>query len=167
MIYIITGPIGSGKSSRLVEIYNNIGGGDGFYNQRMFENGACIGQNLTELKSGDSAPLTRIIGHVPLNWNEAYRYKNYSFSFDGFKFAEKIIEKALKTSLPVFIDEIGPLELRKKGLYNSFAKLLRSDKNIYAVIRDACLEKALAKFHISNYSLENTSFQGKILIRKS
>ncbi len=90
MIYIITGPVNSGKSTRLLSIYNNIKKGDGFYLKKIFEDSVFKGQEIIRLSTKEKLAFSFISKYIPQNWDEAYKYKNYSFSIPALKFAENI-----------------------------------------------------------------------------
>lgn len=152
MVYFVTGSIGSGKSTRLLELYKSINSGDGFYNIRRYSNGKTIGQDIVRLSTGESIFFSRIDGVIPSNWDEEARFMNYSFSKEGLKFACNIIDEIIRNNLQAaFIDELGPLEINKEGLYNHFSKLLRKDTDIYVVCRDTCINGISDTFSITNH----------------
>ena len=150
MVYFITGPICSGKSAKLMSLYESTRSGDGFRNIRRFAEGEMIGQDIIQLSTGKAVPFSRITGAIPEGWDEAAFYVKYSFSQSGLSFAGEIIETVIRDHAPrAFIDELGPLELRKKGLYQPFTKLMQTDIELYAVCRDDCVKDVIALFSIS------------------
>jgi len=154
MVYFITGPIGSGKSAKLVSLYESTRSGDGFYNVKRFAGDEAIGQDIVQLSTGKAVPFSRIHGAIPEGWDEESRYVKYSFSREGLLFARGIIDAAIqKHASKVYVDELGPLEMQKKGLYHSFARLLQTDIDIVSVCRDACVKDVIALFSISEYKL--------------
>jgi len=154
MVYFITGPIGSGKSAKLVSLYESTRSGDGFYNIKRFTEGEMIGQDIVQLSTGKAVSFSRIDGAIPEGWDEESRYGKYSFSQEGLSFTRGILEEAIqKHALRVFVDELGPLEMQKKGLYHSFARLLQADIDIVSVCRDACVKDIIALFSIPEYKL--------------
>lgn len=80
----------------------------------------------------------------------------YSFFREGFSFADDIIDEIIiKGISPVFIDEIGPIELQGGGHHDRFKKLIGTDRTIYFTVRDWCLEKVISFYSIKNYSMIN------------
>lgn len=150
MIYIVTGPVNSGKSTRLLSIYNNTKNGDGFYLKKTFKGSVYTGQEIIRLSSGIKMPFSYLADFMPEVWDEAYRYKHYSFSRAALKFAEDIIAENFN---PSYLDEIGPIELAGEGFYNIFIKLLKTNKDIYTVVRYECLSDIIKKFNIKNYCI--------------
>lgn len=151
MVYFITGPVNSGKSNLLLSLYNKQKSGDGFYNRKVISKTGYTGQDIVWLSTGVSMPFSVLQEHIPKDWDETYSYKDYSFSRSGLCFTEIIIDKILNNREKAFIDEIGPLELNGKGIYKGFCRLLQSEKDIYAVVRDKCLPDIINKFNIEKY----------------
>ena len=153
MIYIISGVINSGKSTCLVSLYNSLNIGDGFYNSKIYKESEYIGQEIVCLSNELHRPFSFLLGYIPPKWDEIYRFKDYSFSASGVHFAESIINREIKNAHPFFIDELGPLELQGKGLYNGFYELLKTDKDIYAVIRKQCINDIIEEFNVKEYKI--------------
>lgn len=150
MINIITGRVNSGKTTRLIEVYNSTGNGDGFFNRKLYEDGKYIGQEIVRLSDGESR-VWSLKGRTPDDWLPEFTYGDYSFSGEGLQFAHMIIDSINKFSLePVFIDEIGPLELQNKGFHDLFNLCLQSGREVYAVVRESCLKAVLEKYEIQD-----------------
>lgn len=153
MVFIITGAVNSGKSTYLLSLYQKQKTGDGFYNRKLFNGIAFIGQELVWLSTEISCPFSFRINSIPEEWDELYTYKEYSFSKKGLLFAKSIISDILQNSEPAYIDELGPLELMEKGFYHEFQSLLKLRKDIYTVIRYECLSDIIKKFDINEYRI--------------
>ena len=151
MVYFITGGVRSGKSRRLLALYEKNGAGDGFRNLKVYKDNEYIGQDIVRLSTGESAPFSRRKGHFPEGWDGIYGFGEYSFSRSGLIFAEGIIDSILNDPAPAYIDELGPLELSGRGLCDGFTRLLGTGKDIYAVVRSRCLEDVISKFCITGY----------------
>lgn len=137
MINIITGGVNTGKSTRLVESYKKLGHGDGFFNRKIYNKNLYIGQEIVRLSTFQT-----------MIWSIKIEGK-YSFSSTALKFAEEIVNSVLVSKEPIFIDEIGPLELNENGLDNLFKRCLLSKNEIYVVIRQECVEAVLDKYRIN------------------
>lgn len=161
VVYIITGKVNQGKTTKLLSIYNDIKKGDGFYNRKVCLNNSYVGQEVVRLSTGESRLLTLKRGFIPKVWDEEYSYNVFSFSKSGINFAERIINDIIEKDIsPIFIDEIGPLELQGKGFYNTFKSCLKISVDIYVVIRESCVDEVIEKFGIRNFKIikSNTLF---------
>lgn len=151
MVYFITGPICSGKPTCLLRIYNSLNCGDGFYNTRRYINNQYIGQDLIHLATGKSIPFSRIRGYTPVDWDETESFYEHSFSKRGLTFAKDIANGILKRHRVAFIDELGPLELKGRGLFICFKKLCKANLDIYTVCRSSCVKPVTVLFKIKEY----------------
>lgn len=155
MINIITGRVNSGKTTELIKIFNRLGRGDGFYNRKLYSYGHYVGQEIVILSSRKSK-LWACRGPEPENFQQAFCYETYSFSKEGAEYAENTINSILKSGIePVYIDEIGPLELQEKGFHKLFKCCLEANKEVYVVIRESCVEAVIKKYNIINYRIIN------------
>lgn len=154
MVHIVTGSVNSGKTTKLLSIYQELKVGDGFILPKIFIQGNYAGQQITRLSTGISRPFSFKKGYVPSNWVEKYCLDAYSFSKEGFDFAFKTIQDIIIKDLsPIFIDEIGPLELQEKGFYQLLSQLSTKDYSIYISVREALLYAAIKKFRIKEYEI--------------
>lgn len=152
MIYVITGAVNQGKTTRLLGIYQNLKIGDGFYNRKIYRGDMIAGQEIIHLATGASSLFSYREEFIPGNWDEECRYRSFSFSRAGLDFGRRIIQKALDSAMePIFLDEIGPLELAGKGFGEIFMRLLAARMEMYVVVRMDCLKDVVKKFLIKNY----------------
>ncbi|WP_315117402.1 nucleoside-triphosphatase [uncultured Clostridium sp.] len=153
MINIVTGKVNSGKTSKLIDIFNTLGKGDGFFNRKIYIDGCYIGQEIVVMSTGESRAWShRVI--PPGKWQQDFCYETYSFSKDGLEFAENIITPLLSSAIePIYIDEIGPLELQEKGFHKLFMSSVVSKKELYVVIRESCIKDVIEKYNIENYKM--------------
>jgi len=150
VIYFITGPVNSGKTTRMLNIYASQNKGDGFYLKKVYKGPYYAGQRIVRLSTNFSLPFSYIDHYEPANWDQACRYKNYSFSLSAIAFARSV---AASRANPFFIDELGPLELCGEGFYDITLELIKSTTDLYAVVRAECLFAIIKKFDIKNYSI--------------
>lgn len=154
MIYIVTGSINSGKTTKLLSIYKELKTGDGFILPKVYIQGNYAGQQIIRLSTGVNKPFSFKKEYVPVCWNEKHCYDVYSFSQEGFDFAYSIAQDIIHSYIsPVFIDEIGPLELQEKGFFQLLSQLLIGNDTIYISVRETHLERIVEKFHIKDYRI--------------
>lgn len=153
-VHIITGGINAGKTRKLLSIYHEIGRGDGFINTKVFHNDLYIGQRIVRLSTGESEHFSFKEGFAPSNWDEEYRYDVYCFSKKGMMFAYRTVSDIIAKGIePVFIDEIGPLELMKKGFFHILILLLKMKNDVYITVRNSCVESVIKEFGIGKYQI--------------
>jgi nucleoside-triphosphatase THEP1 len=120
----------------------------------VFDNGLFIGQKIVRLSTGEGKIFSLKTGFIPSDWDEQYRYDVFSFSQKGLAFACETVSGIIERGMePVFIDEIGPLELQKKGLYAIFHSLIKLKKEVYISARDSCIENILQEFNVEKYEI--------------
>jgi len=156
MVHLITGPIDSGKTTRMRQLYEALGKGDGFLLNKRMANGIHIGQTIERLSSGKVLNFSSKAGYIPVGWDECVRYCDYSFSKKGFAFAYSIISDILNNGIgPVFIDEIGPLELSRGGFYDLLRRCLDRETDLYLCVRDTCVDAVREAFEMKETEILN------------
>ncbi len=156
MITIITGSINSGKTTKLLELYERTHEGDGLILPKVFQNGQNIGQMIRKLSTGDQIPFSIRKQYLSDDWDEIYNYKDYSFSKRGLEYASLIINEISEKHIsPVFLDEIGPLELEEKGFSTLLTGLLGRELTLYLTVRESYLSQVINHFHIEANEILN------------
>lgn len=145
-IFILTGPIQTGKTSRLLKW--------------------CEGRNdvagiLTPDKDGrryfmDVATKELFLMEAGENERNILEIGKYKFRKAAFERASQILSNAInKNSGWIIIDEVGPLELKGEGFSEVIKKLflIPSDLNIILVVRNNLFDTVLQYFNIKEFSL--------------
>ena len=155
MVYIIKGEINQGKTKEILSIYNRDKQGDGFVSKKIFINPTeFTGYEIVRLSTEEKMPLAYKSQYVPSHWDEIYRRGPFSFSKAAFVFAEHIIDDIIDRHInPVYIDEIGPLELDGKGFSTILEKILRIQKDVYITVRSHCVNEVINKFNTRDHKI--------------
>jgi nucleoside-triphosphatase THEP1 len=154
MINIITGEIDSGKTTALLSIYRRLGRGDGVVLPKFYLGGRCLGQRIMRLSTKETTLFSIKFPYAPDLFDERLRLGEFAFSDKGLKFAEMVLEEIIRKRInPVFIDEIGPLELMGDGFYNQLKKAVSLEGDLYISVRSRCLRDVLKLFDISSFCL--------------
>jgi nucleoside-triphosphatase THEP1 len=149
MITIITGAVNSGKTTQLLKFYSENRQGEGFALPKYYVNGNYAGQKIVRLSSGESTIFSLTKSYIPPHWHEDFHYENYSFSAEGMLLANHITDDIIMNNLnPVFIDEVGPLEIQKKGFYFITRKMISYQKDLFLTVRSACIQDIISLFNI-------------------
>ncbi len=150
MVNIITGNVNQGKTRYMRSLYEKIGG-DGFICVKVFDKNNFQGYDLVRLTTGESTPFARKNDAIPGNWDEMYRVGIFSFSGHAFTIADIIIAEIIKGgTVPIFIDEIGPLEIvKQKGFYELLKRVLKLKQEVYISIRNELVNELIKDFKIN------------------
>lgn len=141
-IYIVTGPIQTGKTTRLFKFVNEHKSIDGILSPIVDEK-----RHLYHISSHTLKLL-----EVPKS-NKTIAVGKYHFLKETFNWAnEKLIESFNNSPEWLIIDEAGKLEMTNKGLNKAINYTLKNSKNsstkIVLVIRDYLLNEILKKYKI-------------------
>ena len=130
MKILLSGNRGSGKSLLLYALFHGSNCG-GVICVPSFQNGDYIGKDAIGMSSGKKQMFCRLKEKADCVGIES---GNYIISEDGMKFFRDELEASLEKKF-IIIDEFGPLELRKKGVYPVVKQIIESDKNVVVVVR--------------------------------
>lgn len=155
MIKIITGDINSGKSTKFLELYNQLDGQLGLYSKKIVEQsiGNVVGYNLVLLPSGEEFPFIRLKEEIGDASRNDFLYQGrFAFSKEVFNIATDYVLRNLTTQ-PVWIDEIGRLEIRGLGFYSLLKSLILDKREMIITLRSNLLRQFADKYAITNYQL--------------
>lgn len=157
MVYIILGAVNSGKTSKMLEIYQKSSPekSGGFISRKLYSDQTFLGYEIIRLPEGPRQTLALLRCEYAGEFTDSFHYGQFIFSRQTFLFGESIISELLKakSAKDIYIDEIGPLELQGRGFCNILKKALQTDKNLYICVRTNCLKAFLDCFNISKYTL--------------
>jgi len=142
MIFILTGPVNSGKTTFLKKVIEELERQklklNGFLSEAVEQNQIKIGYDLLDLRRKESIPFIRMSGQK--DWQ---RIGPYFFIPEGLAWAKRVILRRREREILV-VDEIGPLELTGKGLWPALEKVIfqRSQK-VLIVLRRSILKNFL------------------------
>ena len=161
MLTIISGGLNQGKTSYLLQHYLKERKGGGFVCRKTFLENVFTGYEIYNLQNGFSMPFICRNAYRPTGWDEICTMGDFSFSGKAFDYAESIVKKLILDKLnPVYIDEIGPLELQEKGFCSLFRLALDKSDEIHVAVRESCVEDVIRYFKISEYRIVDVA-QGK------
>ena len=159
-INILTGPVQSGKTTRLiawVEYYRHCAGilSPVIHNQRYIY--SILANEYRRLESSDESVGDRDI----------IKIGKYSFLQSSFQWAREELQTAMEGRLPyLVIDEIGPLEISGQGLEPMVTEILRnyerSQKHrLILVVREQLFENVIFHYGLENLYLTDYNFLNK------
>jgi len=129
MQWYLTGRPGIGKTTfclKLAEILRSEGiSCGGVVSQEIKNGGSRIGFEFVDLETGEIFPLSSIYGQGP-------RVGKYRVNLNGITKAIAVVNGT--SADVVFLDELGPLELKSPGFKQMVDRLLSSDRVAVVVV---------------------------------
>ena len=122
----------------------------GILSPRLMESGRTIGYDVIDLATGNRRSFVEI--KPP-----GKRVGKYFLKPGALEFANRAISEAINGPGPVFIDEVGRLELKNEGLAPSVRKLLSSNTQAVLLVRDEFLPEVRDFFDIQEYDVVRVS----------
>lgn len=150
MIYVFSGPIGSGKTTRLEKWIKGREDVSGILMPVL--------DGIRFIYSISSKKLFPIDADKNEDPEKIVNIGKYFFSKELFDWGNEEIIKSAETGEEILIiDEIGPLELRGEGFAPALRKVLdifsQKGKILVIVIRKGLVEEVTGHFRISEYTL--------------
>jgi nucleoside-triphosphatase len=151
-IYLITGPIHSGKTTRLAEWIKEKADVDGILQpvidgKRYIRHISTGELRLLEI-SGD-------ISHADIITIGTYKFDNKVFAWGG----SELLSAFSRNPEWLIIDEFGKLEIEGKGIEPYISRIIhglkeKSKTNLLIVVRDYLLTSLLSKYNLSLNSVQ-------------
>ncbi|MCD6322336.1 MAG: hypothetical protein J7L77_04860 [Clostridiales bacterium] len=157
MVTIITGPINSGKTTKMEDIFENDREGDGFISLKLIENDVVEGFDVMKISSKETKPFIRRRGKKLPEWKENCFLGPYTVSEEALKWVTEYIERLINNEIfPIYLDEIGVLEIKGKCFYKILGEMLKAEGKIYISTRDENLDAVISKFGITGAKIIKT-----------
>lgn len=152
MIYILTGPVHSGKTTLLKNTIPMLRKQnfriDGYLSESIWQNEEILGYNLFDLKDIQSHPFIRKHGRE--DWETI---GPFSLLPETLEKAKKIIRRSPCSDLCV-VDEVGPLELTGNGVWPALKDVLILGKlHFFLIVRDSILKSFLEKIQRDDFAI--------------
>ena len=154
MVHIVTGKINSGKTGKLAAICQFERRGDGFVSVKEMADGISVRYLAMRLSTMEERPLLAREGYFPQGFDPVQEIGPYRMSQTTLRWIETEIGKMLETGVePIYLDEIGPLELEGGGFAPILARCLERGTELYLSVRRDFVEAVLGRFGILDYDL--------------
>ena len=156
MIHIVTGKMNSGKSTVLGSIYQKNQDGDGFISVKRMHYDKVHGYEIMKLSNKEFHPLVIREEFSHQKMNVACQIGPYLFLEDTLQYVEQEIEDMIQNETsPIYLDEIGQLELYDQCFDSIFRKMVESDLEIYVTVREDLVDKVVEKYQIKDLDISN------------
>lgn len=150
-VHIITGKINCGKTSKLLKIYDQLKKGDGFVSIKNMNGDLVIGYDIMQLSSKQKLPFVLHEEHATINYEVCCKIGPYNFSKVAIKHMEKTIKQLVKNNVsPIFLDEVGQLELDGKCFNIVLKELISNETELYITVREDLVNKIIKRYDIKS-----------------
>jgi len=155
-IFLISGIFDSGKTSRMIEIFNDLpkGKAEGFACVKIYNNqNDAVGYVMRRLSTNEDRTFIIDKKFYGDTFEHTFDYERFVFSKSVLNYVSDVIENAMQDSNinSLFLDEIGKLELLDLGFSELLKKMIRSDKDLYLCVNERHIGEISNKFGIKQY----------------
>lgn len=154
MVNIVTGKINSGKTTRMLAHYLKNQAGDGFLCLKTMNRGNVEKYDAYWLSKDLEKPL--ILHESISSKDDRFRTKvgPYCFIDETMIWIESAIQKMIDEGVsPIYLDEIGLLELQDDGFAEILRKMLDSSLDIIISVRSELVSSVIDHFQMKDVTI--------------
>ena len=154
MVKIITGKINSGKTTMLLNQYRKNYTGDGFVAIKKIQDQEVYGYTILRLSDNKTYPWMIRQNHYHQEFSNAGTFGPFYINLDIVPLLERVVDELIKQQAsPIYLDEVGVLEMNGGGYHNALKKVLSSKLDLVLAIREDLVEPVTSHFGINDYEL--------------
>jgi len=154
MIRIVTGKINSFKTQRMIDLYKKEGKGDGYVSLKMMLKDKVHSYQAQRLSTGEKLPLVVRDEFVYEEFPIGCRIGPYLFNqLTVETIIGEISQMIRKRIEPIFLDEVGLLEIEGKCFDPIVRRMVDSGLDAVFSVREDLIEKFVAKYNIKDYRI--------------
>jgi len=152
MIHFVTGPINSGKTTTMMELYRKRGKGDGFVALKTMEEKNVHHYDMMRLSTGEKQLLIVRHDDLPDDVVVSDSIGPYHMLKKGKIWVETCIKNMISKHIePIYFDEIGILETQGEGFSELLKEMLHSGLDLVLSVRDSLMPAIIERYHITTY----------------
>ena len=154
MIHIVTGKIDSGKSTTIADLYQRNQAGDGFVSIKRMHYHKVHGYDIMRLSTLETRLLVVRDEFKHRDYQIACKIGPYLFLQDALAYVETTIRSLIADGVtPIYLDEIGQLELYDQCFHKVFAELVDSGVECYITVRHDLVPDIIDKYKLMDYDI--------------
>jgi nucleoside-triphosphatase THEP1 len=158
MIKIVTGKINSQKTTRMMDLYLKDRKGDGFISQKIMNDQKVYGYHAMKLSSREKRLL---MIHKDFYLSEFFCIEKigpYLIHPSVKQWVEQEIDKMIQKKIqPIYLDEIGALELGGLGFDSIFKTMVSSGLNLIIVVREDMIDLVIKHYQLNDVTIIESS----------
>ncbi|MBN2696833.1 MAG: hypothetical protein JXR38_04770 [Bacilli bacterium] len=154
MVRIVTGKMNSRKTQRMQMLYENHPSGDGFVALKMMLKDKVHSYQALRLSTGEKFPLVVRDEFVYESFPIGCQIGPYLFNQKTIDFIQKEMLELIKNKVqPLFLDEVGLLEIEGKCFDPIVRKMIDSRLDVCFSIREDLIEPFVKKYGVEKYEI--------------
>lgn len=154
MVTIITGNIHDGKTTKLIQLFESYKG-DGFVSIKNMDGDYVKGFDYLQLSVKSTGPLaTKEIIEPVRDVLGPYYFNEKAMTFIEEEMHEMVEQKVS----PLYLDEVGKLELMDKGFHPLLKWIfnnMNAESHLYLSVRKPFLEDIIDKYELKDVTIIN------------
>ena len=158
MIHIITGKINAFKTTTMIEHYEKDQQGDGFVSLKFMHEDKVDHYEIMKLSTKEKKILM-IHQDSPLYLKpEEDHIGPYHLQKDAINWVKEEIKALIKQKKsPIYLDEIGQLELNHQGFHEVLVEMIQSSLDLIIVIRSYLLDDVIKAYQMKDVMIEEVT----------
>jgi len=138
----------------MVALYEKTRKGDGFVSVKRMEKDKVYGYEAMKLSTGERYPLVIRDIYAPDDWPEACRIGPYLFHSGTIDKVHEEIGEMIRDGIePIYLDEIGPMELAGLVFDKTAGQMVDSGLDVIFAIRNESVEPLMERYNVSKYQI--------------
>lgn len=155
MVTIVSGEVDSDKTTALLNKYKETKG-EGFLSIKVMEASQIKCYDVLELSTDNRYRLAYHEKFMPADWSHSLIQGPYNFDVTVFTYINEKIQQCVEEEItPIYLDEIGVLELMGNGFADILNALVEYKVDCVIGVRSHLLNKVIRKFQIEEYEISN------------
>lgn len=154
MVSIVTGTINSGKTTRMKALHDRLGG-DGFVMEKTMDKDTVKSYHALRLATGEKRLLVLREGYDDPDFTEETRIGPYRFDSNTLEWIRSVMRELMRLrARPLFLDEIGKLELRGEGFDALLDDLAKMDVPLYISVREDLIKDVIKRYDFKKVTVQ-------------
>jgi len=154
MIKIITGKINAGKTTTLLNEYRKNLIGDGFAAIKKMKGKEVYGYTMLRLSDNSTIPWMIHQNHYHQDFSHSGKFGPFYLNLNLLPLLESVVNELVKQQVsPIYLDEVGVLEIMGGGYHNILKKVLASGLDLVIAVREDFVKPVTSHFAINDYEL--------------
>ncbi len=155
MIHIVTGKINSGKSTMINNIYKDNQVGDGFISVKQMIDDKVYGYEIMKLSDQTLKLLVIRDEFYKENKEIECQIGPYLFIKETINYIESEIKEMIHKGVsPIYLDEIGQLELYDQCFHKIFSEIIQSNTDCVITVRTDLLDEVIDKYNLKDVTIK-------------
>jgi nucleoside-triphosphatase THEP1 len=138
----------------MLSLYNQHHLGDGFVALKKMDKEKIVGFDCLHLSTQKIFPYAIHDYYYNNQFQTTTILGPYHFNEDTLLMIEKTFDELISLNIsPLYLDEVGQLELNNQGNAKILQKLIDHHCELYLSIREEFIEKFVQKYHLNEYQI--------------